>query len=202
MCKRFLLLCACAALCCHAAGAQTAPAAVGGEDRLWAGAEYANFSPDWAPPLTLFPGSNAPAGITRLPGVTIYANFSLGRRFGLEGEARFLTFTKPGGLSQKSYLGGGYYTAYRRGKLAVNAKFLVGGGFITYSPSPDVGYGSYFAYVPGGNLEYRLARKWKARVDYEYQWMPSAPGNLYLPGVPNDGLRPNGFSAGVSYRVF
>jgi len=202
--KKFFLFLACAVLSASSLRAQVAPAAIGGESRLWVGAEYANFSPDWAPPLDrvpLAPNQVAPPGITRLPGATIYVDFGLRRRFGVEGEMRFLTFTKPGGLTEKSYLGGGYYTAYRRGKLSLDVKFLVGGGLITYSPAPEVGYGSYFVYVPGGNLSYRLARKWKARVDYEYQLMPSAPGNLFIPGLPN-GLKPNGFSAGVAYRVF
>jgi len=199
--KTLFFLLACAVLAASPLRAQVAPAAIGGESRLWVGAEYANFSPDWAPPLAQFPGVVAPPGITRLPGATVYVDIGPRRRFGLEGEARFFTFTKPGGLTEKSYLGGVYYTAYRRGKLSLDVKFLVGGGLITYSPAPEVGYGSYFVYVPGGNLSYRIARKWKARVDYEYQLMPSAPGNLFIPGLPS-GLKPNGFSAGVAYRIF
>ena len=179
--KLFLLL-ACA-LFCHQARSQVAPSAVGGDTRLWVGAEYSNFHPDW--------------GLVRLPGIGIYADLGLFRRYGIEGEARFLNLTKPGGLTEKSYLGGPYATLYRRNKLQANVKFLLGGGLINYTG--DIGYGSYVEYAPGVDIEYRLAHRFKARFDYEYQLIPSAPG---LPGIPDNGLRPNGFSGGLSYRIF
>jgi hypothetical protein len=181
--KRFLVLLACATVWCHGLRAQVAPSAVGGERRLWVGGEYSNFNPDW--------------GLVRLPGIGIYADLGLFRRYGLEGEARFLDFTKPGGLTEKSYLIGPYATLYRRGKLTANVKFVAGAGLVNYSGG--IGYGSYLEYVPGVNVEYRFAHKLKARFDYEYQLMPSAPG---LPGIPDNGINPNGFSGGVSYRVF
>ena len=102
------------------------------------------------------------------------------------------------GLTEKSYLGGGYYTAYQRRRISANVKFLIGGGLINYTEG--IGYGSYFVYVPGGDVEYRLGRKWKARFDYEYQFMPSAPG--LPPPIPNHGLTPNGFSGGLAYRIY
>lgn len=181
--NKFLLLLACVALFGHSLRAQVAPSVIGGDRHLWAGAEYSNFDPDW--------------GLVRLPGVGIYVDLSLHRRYGLEGEARFLTFTKPGGLTEKSYLGGGYGTLFQRRKLTVNGKFLFGAGLVNYTGG--IGYGSYLEYVPGVDVEYRLARKFKARFDYEYQLMPSAPG---LPGIPDNGLKPNGFSGGLSYRIF
>ena len=195
---KLLFLLACAILCCHRAQAQVAPSVTGGDRHLWVGAEYSNFSPDWAPQPP-FPGASTTHGITRLPGVGIDTEIGLRRRFGLEGEVRLLNFNKPDGLTEKSYQGGAYYTAYQRGKLSLTGKFLVAGVQITYSPAPYIGYGSYVGYVPGLNLDYRLAHKWKARLEYEYESIPSAPG---LGPTPNSGLRPNGFSGGVSYRVF
>ena len=180
---KFLLSLVCATIFGNALQAQVAPSAVGGDTHLWVGGEYSNFDPNW--------------GLIRLPGIAVLADLSLSRRYGLEGEARFLDFTKPDGLTEESYLGGPYGTLYRRGKLSFNAKFLLGGGLINYTGG--IGYGSYFAFTPGATLEYRFAHRFKARADYEYQFMPSAPG---LPGVPDNGLHPNGFGAGIVYRVF
>ena len=187
MSKRWLLLLtACAAFASMPVRAQVAQSSMGEPQHLWVGGEYLNFRPDW--------------GIPRLPGIGIYADLGqYRRRYGLEGEARFLNFTKPNGLTEKSYLGGPYANIWHHGKFTGNVKFLVGGGLVTYTQ--DLGYGSYFAYVPGGSLEYRLARKLRARVDYEYEFMPSAPGAILPPGQSH-GLTPQGVGAGVSYRVF
>ena len=179
----FLLFLAFALLGCHTLSAQVAQAARGNESHLWVGGEYSNYDPDW--------------GIPRLPGVGIYANLGVYRRYGIEGEARFLDFTKPGGLTERSFLGGPFATVYRRGKLSVNLRFVAGAGLVNYTGG--IGYGSYFEYAPAGNVEYRFARRLKARFDYEYQFMPSAPG---LPGIPDHGLTPHGYSGGVSYRIF
>jgi hypothetical protein len=133
----------------------------------------------------------------RLPGIGIYADLNVFQRYGLEGEARFLDFNNPGGLTEKSFLGGPFATVYRRGRLSGNVRFVGGAGLVTYTGG--IGYGSYFEFATGGNVEYRFAHKLKARFDYEHQWMPSAPG---LPGIPNMGLTPDGYSGGVSYRIF
>jgi hypothetical protein len=182
--KRFLLFLACAVLGCSSLRAQVAPSVIGGDRHLSVGGEYSNFDPNW--------------GLVRLPGISIYADFgNYFRRFGAEGEARFFTLTKPGGLTEKSFLIGPYATLVRRGKLSLNAKVVAGAELITYSGG--IGYGSYLSFAPGADIEYRIGRKLKARVDYEYQFVPSAPG---LPGIPDNGLHPNGFSGGVSYRIF
>jgi len=186
MSKRWLLfLLACAAMFSMPLGAQVSQSAIGEVPHLWVGGEYLNFKPDW--------------GIPRLPGVGIYVDLGqYRRRYGLEGEARFLNFTKPGGLTEKSFLGGPYVNFWRYRKFTANAKFLVGGGLVNYTQ--NLGYGSYFALVPGGSLDYRLSRKLKARFDYEYEFMPSAPGTVIVD--PSHGLTPNGFGAGISYRIF
>jgi hypothetical protein len=177
-----LLLLACSPL---AGDAQVARSVNGPYTHIWAGAEYSNFKPDW--------------GLIRLPGLTAFTQIAFPGRYGLEGEARFFNFTKPDGLTEKSFLGGPYVRALRYNRLSLNARFLVGIGLVTYTS--EIGYGSYFDYAPGANLEYRLARKWKARVDYEYQYMPSAP-NLGPDFPPSHGMHPRGFSAGLAYRVF
>ncbi len=181
--NKLLLFFAGALLSCPILSGQVAPSSTGEVTHLWAGGEYSNFNPDW--------------GRQRLPGIGIYVDLNLYKRYGIEGEARFLNFTKPGGLTEKSYLGGPYATLYRRGRLTASIRFVAGAGLVTYTGG--IGYGSYFEFAPGGSIEYRMARKWKARFDYEYQWMPSAPG---LPGIPDNGLTPAGFSGGLAYRVF
>jgi hypothetical protein len=167
-------------------GAQVVSSAVGGEPHLWVGAEYSNFRPDW--------------GTTRLPGIGLYVDLNARKRYGLEGEARFLDFTKPSGLTEKNFLGGAFFTVYSRNRFSGNVKFLIGANTVNYTD--NLGYGSYFAYVPGGNIEYRLSHKWKARFDYEAQFMPSAPGDVIVGPGNSHGLTPSGFSGGVAYHIF
>jgi hypothetical protein len=51
-------------------------------------------------------------------------------------------------------------------------------------------------------VEYRLARRWTVRADYEYQIWPSAPGAEITYPNPSHGMTPNGFSGGIAYRLF
>jgi hypothetical protein len=168
--------------------AQVAPASRGGGLSLSAGAEYSNFQPDWNP--------------YRLQGIAVFfdADHILLRNLGVEGEARWLTFNQPKGETEKNYLLGPRYRAWRYHGLSLYAKFLLGGGWITYPGT--LGSGSYFAYAPGGTAEYRLSRRWVVRGDYEYQFWPSAPGIAFTYPNPSRGLTPNGFSAGVAYKIF
>jgi opacity protein-like surface antigen len=166
--------------------AQVAPATRGGVSTLSVGAEYSNFKPDFVP--------------NRIGGITVFADLDrvFLRNLGFEGEARWLRFDEPLGEHEDHYLIGPRYRLLRYHGLSAYAKFLMGGGFITY-PS-DIGSGSYFAYAPGGTVEYRLTRRWSVRGDYEYQRWPSAPGPAFP--YPSHGLAPNGFSIGASYRLF
>ncbi len=168
--------------------AQVASATRGGGLSLSAGAEYSNFQPDWGP--------------NRMGGITVFGDLDriFLHKLGIEGEARWLHFNEWHDESEAHYLVGPRYRLLRYHGLSFYGKFLLGGGFITY---PDnFGSGSYFAYVPGGTGEYRLTRRWSARVDYEYQFWPSAPGLAFTFPRPSHGLTPNGFSGGVSYRIF
>lgn len=168
--------------------AQVATATQGGGLSLSAGAEYSNFQPDWGP--------------NRMGGIAAFADADhiIFRNLGAEGEARWLIFNEFQGEHESNYLIGPRYRVIRFHRLSAYAKFLMGGGLITY---PDkIGSGSYFAYTPGATGEYRLSRRFSARVDYEYQFWPSAPGLVFTFPNPSHGLNPHGFSAGVSYRIF
>jgi len=168
--------------------AQVAPATRGGGPDIWVGAEYSNFQPDYGP--------------NRMGGIAIFGdvNHVILRNLGLEGEARWLHFNQFAGETEANYLGGPRYRVWRFHGLSLYGKFLLGGGLITYPNK--IGNGSYFAYVPGGTAEYRLNRRWIVRGDYEYQLWPSAPGLELTFPQPSNGLTPNGFSVGVSYKVF
>jgi opacity protein-like surface antigen len=70
----------------------------------------------------------------------------------------------------------------------------------------NAAHGSYFDVALGGGLDYRLTRRIYVRGEYEYQiWPgfvgPPDPTPIPLQNRPN-GLTPNGFSVGASYRIF
>ena len=163
--------------------AQVAPAATGSAWNLWAGGECSSFLPGYGP-------SN------RLTGPTAYADWNLSSRLGVEGEARFLRF---GGFSNEledDYLIGPRVVLLHRGKLRPYAKGLIGIGQSTFPFT--IGTGRYLALAPGAGLDYRLSGRIMLRGDYEYQFWPTAPG---VEGEPSNGLRPNGFSVGLAYRI-
>lgn len=166
-----------------AAFAQVAPSAQGGNATLWVGGEFSSFDPDFDPE-------------TRIVGPGAFFDFNVTRKFGVEGEARWLQYNSTGGQTQRDYLGGVKYRLYKFHKMTFNAKMLLGGVWIHYPL--DIGSGSYFTYAPGGFADYRLSRHLSVRGDYEYQILPSAPG---FPGEPSHGLSPTGFSVGVAWRL-
>ncbi len=168
-----------------AAYAQVAQAARGGGSSLWAGGEYSNFDPDY--------------GSERLNGLGFNVDLNVTPKIGAIGEARWLHWhnANDGGETQSDYLVGAKYRFYRFHKLDFNAKFLIGGAWITFPL--DIGSGSYFAYAPGAFVDYRLTSKFRIRGGYEFVMLPSAPN---IPGQPSDGLTPNGFTIGVEYRIF
>jgi len=176
--------------------AQVSPATRGGEMNLWAGVEYSNFRPDFGP------NTNFPTVSSHLGGITIVGDLNnvVIKKLGLEGEARWLRFNEYQGEKESNYLAGPRYRLWRWNGLSFYGKFLFGAGLITF-PSQG-GSGSYFAYAPGGTVEWRLSRRWLARGDYEYQFWPAAPGTVITFPDPSHGMNPNGISVGVSYRIF
>jgi|HubBroStandDraft_5_1064220.scaffolds.fasta_scaffold164686_1 hypothetical protein len=163
--------------------AQVAPSARGGNSTLWVGGEVSSFSPDFDPH-------------SRLEGLGAFADFNVTQKLGLEGEARWLHFNGAQGQTNSDYLAGVKYRLFKFRALSVDGKLLAGGVWIKYPA--EIGTGSYFAYAPGVFGDYRLSQRFSARVDYEYQFLPSAPG---FPTEPSHGLSPNGFSVGVVYRL-
>jgi len=166
-----------------AAYAQVAPSVQGGNSTLWVGGEFSSFNSDYATSK-------------RLNGIGALVDYNVTPRFGLEAEGRWMKWNAVGQQSQYDYLAGPKAKLLQYHRFSLNAKFLFGGIWITYPF--NVGSGSYFAYVPGGYGEYRISSRFAVRGDYEYQFIPSAPG---FPGIPSNGLTPHGYSVGVTYRI-
>jgi opacity protein-like surface antigen len=166
--------------------AQVAPSVRGGNSTLWVGGEFASFNSDYDP-------KNRIIG----PGVTVDYNFT--PRIGLIGEARWLHWNGDESQTQSDYLAGVKYTFFRFHQFTFNAKFVLGGVWVKYPVIATGGStGSYFAYAPGGFVDYRISRHFSVRGGYEYQFLPSAPGFI---NEPSHGLTPHGFSVGVNYRL-
>jgi len=183
--------------------AQSSESAIGGEATMAAGVEFSTFNPDWGC------NSSSPFGCSnQLEGPAAVFDFDLHRKYGLEGEARWLHWHGQGGMVESNYMGGPRYRLYRIQRLSIWGKLDLGGGWITTPNYPAAGSlkGSYFAYAPGATANYQLTRVIGLRADYEYQIWPSFAGPpTYDPTKGQvvqhvSGLTPNGFSFGVVYR--
>jgi hypothetical protein len=180
------LLAGCFAAVLPAARAQVHESAVGANRHLWVGGEFSDFNPDYGP--------------QDIDGIGVYANMLITGKFGGEVDARFLDFNKFQGETERDFLIGPTYQVYAAHRFTATAKILLGIDKITYPG--DIGYGTYFAYAPGGDVEYRLSHRLKLRAGYEFDFIPGAPGYVFTAPAPSNGLTPHGFSIGVSYRVF
>lgn len=174
--------------------AQVKPAATMPGMSVALGGEVSTFNPDWGcsndAPILCW--NHQLLGL----GALIDVNHVVGH-FGAEGEARWLRWRGPGeGTVQSNYLLGPRYHLYEKRRFSLYAKILAGGSWMTFPK--NVARSSYFTLAPGATVEYRFTAKLSARGDYEYQFWPSFSG---LPGLGNQGLSPNGFSFGVSYRL-
>lgn len=168
------------------AHAQVHQAAVGSERHLWGGVEFSDFQNDYIRYI-------------RSDGIGFYGDYMLTERVTAEAQVRLLDLNKPVGLTEKSFLVGPLVNVYQYHRATAYAKFLLGVGTFNF---PPIGYGSYFAYGTGGGVDYRLSSRFKVRGEYEYDFLPSAPGEQLTYPNPSNGLTPNGFSVGVSYRIF
>lgn len=183
--------------------AQSPAAAVGGESSLWAGGEASAFNPDYGC------ASNSPFECFDhwVVGPAAFFDLNLGARWGAEGEARWMDWHGQGKDSFSNYLVGGRYRVAQFHRLSAWAKLLAGGAWVQTPYYPQAGSlkGSFFAYVPGATVEYPLTHRFSLRGDYEYQILPSFYGpttNSHGAVVDhNNGLTPNGFSVGFTYRI-
>ncbi len=112
---------------------------------------------------------------------------------GMEGEARWLPWHGPD-ITQSNYLIGPRYQVFARSRFSANVKFLAGGA--TFKIDQEKSWEGWAAFVPGVTVGYRISPRLIVRADYEYQRWPGFEGTLGA-----HGLTPNGFSAGISYRI-
>lgn len=182
--------------------AQSQKSAIGGEARLSLGGEFSLFNPDWSCSSAVPLG----CGTQQLYGIAPFVDLDF-RKFGGEGEARWLHWNGPLGEVESNYLLGPRYRLLRKDRFDIWGKFLVGGGWLTSPgyPGPQSLKGSYFTYVPGATLNYRIRGPWSVRADYEYQVWPNFVGiSGYVNGQlvsHSHPLSPNGVSFGVAYTL-
>lgn len=130
-------------------------------------------------------------GDQKLAGASAFVDVDTTRRFGLEGEARWLLYHQSNDVHVTTWLGGPRYH-FTRGKLQFYAKGLAGMGQFQFPY--DYAHGSYFVVAPGGGVDYRWKRKVSFRLaDFEYQYWPQ-----FTYGAMNS----YGLSVGVRYHIF
>lgn len=121
---------------------------------------------------------------------TAWADADTLRRFGFEGEARWLDFHQTADVHAETYLiGMRYHLNYRR--YQPYAKALVGTGHFNFPY--NFGFGNYLVVAYGGGLDYRLNGRFKARAEFEYQQWPE-----FTFGSMNS----IGATLGLRYRIF
>jgi hypothetical protein len=159
----------------HAAHAQVAEAAVGGEQRLSVGGLLSGFHLDY--------------GKRTLGGAGIYVDAELNPHLGIEGEARWMFLHQENQTKYNTYLGGPRYQFSAYGRFRPYVKALVGGA--TFQFPYKYATGSYFVISPGGGVDFRLNHRIRLRlVDFEYQ---------YWPDFTYGTMSTYGLSTGVSY---
>jgi hypothetical protein len=108
-------------------------------------------------------------GQQKLLGFSGVVDIDTRRRFGLEGEGRWLMFHNPNQIQSKTYMGGVRYH-YAFGKYQVYGKGLVGVGQFTFPYK--YAQGNYLVIAPGAGVDYRWTRRISFRVNVEYQFWP------------------------------
>lgn len=169
--------------------AQVVAAGRGGNQQLYVGGTFSDFDPDY--------------GYQRLYGVGAFVDYNLSPRLGAEAEVRFHRFHQLNTIHEDNYLIGPKIN-YRHKRFVFYGKGLLGLGEFNFPY--NAAHGGYFAVALGGGVDYRLTRRIYVRAEYEYQIWPGfvgPPDPLPVPpqNRPN-GLTPNGFSIGGSYRIF
>jgi len=130
-------------------------------------------------------------GQQKLLGVAAIVDTDTTRRFGIEGEARWLMYHQTDGLHVTTWSVGPRYH-FTRGKFQYYGKGLIGVGDFTFPY--NYAHGSYLVISPGGGVDWRYTRKISFRLaDFEYQYWPQ-----FTFGAMNS----YGLSAGIRYHIF
>ena len=130
-------------------------------------------------------------GQQKLLGVSAIVDTDTTRRFGIEGEARWLMYHQTDGLHVTTWSVGPRYH-FTRGKFQYYGKGLIGVGDFTFPY--NYAHGSYLVISPGGGVDWRYTRKISFRLaDFEYQ---------YWPQFTFCAMNSYGLSAGIRYHIF
>jgi hypothetical protein len=194
--KKFYFVAAFALLSVPLAAQAPPSAEVRSGATAWIGASVSTFNPDYG----CADSSPFSCGEHQLIGVVPHLDTSsfLFGRIGVECEARLMLFHGPNYMVQTSYMGGPRVRLFRYKEFLLTGKFLL--GYAHLDITPLLGDGGYFAYAPGGAIDYRFLNYLSARIDYEYQRWPGYKCFKCGDGGAG-GLTPNGFSFGVSYAI-
>lgn len=159
------------------------------------GVELSTFNSDY--------GCNEPSTpvtcwTRQLQGLGVVADAdNLYRKFGIQGEARWLDWRGPAnGIVEANYLAGPSYRMLVNHRFSVYAKVILGGAGIRL---PVYGERYYLAYAPGAKLRYAMNDRLSFFLDYEYQIWPMFSG---IASQGNKGLTPTGFSIGATCLIF
>ena len=160
----------------HLVQAQAIPAASGPGSNVTVGTAFAAF--------------HDPYGQRTLGGRAFFVDISPTWRYTFEAEARTLSMNNDEGVTLGNYFAG-VRVAARPGRFMPYGKFLVGAGKINFPF--NYAKGTYFAYVPGGGIDFRLNDIVTVRAaDFEYQlWQDFTYGSFH----------PYGVSVGLSFRL-
>jgi hypothetical protein len=185
----FALFCIALAAGAHSARAQVVPSAEGNRISITAGGLGSLFQPDYG-------GGGVPGtSPNRLYGVGAFVDVKFTRWVQIEAEGRWLRFNEFLNIDEDNYLIGPRLPIQRLRfwKATPYAKALIGYGKMNFEYNDAYGHFTDIAF--GGGLDIKLTRKINVRaIDFEYQDWPT--------WVNNQSLKPYGFSAGFSYRVF
>ncbi len=128
-----------------------------------------------------------------IKGFSIYANYDVGKHFGLTGEVNEVRFGTPKDIGEATYLYGARYQL-SHGIFHPYVKALFGLGSFQYEkgtyPNPTTLH--FSAYAIGGGIDIMASRHLSIRAaDFEYQFEPQ-----FSPS----GLNPFQGTAGLAYR--
>ncbi len=140
-----------------------------------------------------FTAASPDYGTGAIKGFSIYANYDVGRHFGLTGEINEPRFGTPRDIGEATYLYGARYK-FNEGRFHPYAKALFGLGSFQYQkgtyPNPTTLH--FSAYAIGGGIDIIASRHLSIRAaDFEYQFEPQFSPN---------GLNPFQGTAGLAYR--
>jgi hypothetical protein len=123
-------------------------------------------------------------------GLTGFVDADSIRRWGIEGEGRWLDYHQTANIHAETYLAGPRYH-FNVGRLQPYVKGLAGVGKFNFPY--NYAYGSYFVIAPGAGMDYRLTRRVSVRADFEYQ---------YWPQFTFGPMSSSGVTTGIRYRIF